>query len=123
MSDENAELKAEEAAVAAEEVIEIDEDETAEEGTWTEEVQMAGSQVFDFIKNLYTETTIRRIIVKNNDGDVLLNIPVILGVFGIYPPVLAIMVVGLGIALLTQCTVVIERVASKEEAAEAEATE
>ena len=124
MSDENAELKAEaaeEMAEAASESIHIDEEEVAEGKSWTEDVQMAGSDVLDFVKKVYQESTARRIMVKNKDGRVLVDIPVVVGALGLLPGIFVYTIVALGVALLSQCTITVERVGSEEEAEEAAA--
>ena len=123
MSD-NEELKAEAAAEMAadgSETIHIDEDDidaaNADSKTWTEEIQMAGGEVAGFIKNMAKQSMVRRIIVKNRDGRVLIDIPMLVGAAGLLPPVFIYTVVALGVALLSQCTIVIER-AVDDEAAE-----
>lgn len=117
MSEENAELKAEvaEEMAAASESIHIDEEELADEKTWTEDVQMAGSDVLDFVKKVYQESTARRIIVKNKDGRVLIDMPVVVGALGLLPGIFVYTIVALGVALLSQCTITVERVSTGDE--------
>ena len=122
MSD-NEELKAEAAAeMAADanepEVIHIDEEDINEANkdskTWTEEMQMAGGEVVGFLQKIGRESIIRRVIVKNSDGRVLLDLPILLGAAGLLPPVFIYTVIALGVALFTRCTIVIERSAVDE---------
>ena len=119
MSEENEELKAEAAAEAAES-IHIDEDDLNNEEastTWTEEVQMAGKDVLGFLKSIVQQGTARRVIVKNKEGRVLIDIPLVVGAVGLFPPVFVYTLVALGVALLTQCTITVEHVVEPEEAA------
>ena len=106
--------------------IDIIEEEAAEnEGkTWQEEVEVAGKDLADFVKKMYHEVTVRRIIVKNKDGRVLLDIPAAVGALGFLPPLFVWSAIAVGAAVLTNCSVTLERVepkpATKEEAADAE---
>ena len=62
----------------------------------------------DLIKTLIHEGNVRRIIIKDEKGRTLLEIPVTIGVVGaiIAPWLAALGVIG---ALVTNCTIVIER--------------
>lgn len=54
--------------------------EKKEERTWIEEIEVAGSQVVERVKELISEGNVRRLIIRNADGNVLLEIPLTAGV-------------------------------------------
>lgn len=75
----------------------------------TEEFRVDGEELLSKIKNLLHEGNIRKIIIKDKDGKTILEIPVTLGVVGaLIAPQLA--AVGAIAALLTEATVVVEKV-------------
>jgi hypothetical protein len=77
--------------------------------TRTEEYRVDGGQVLDRIKALIHEGNIRRIIVKNEQGETLIEIPLALGVVGAaLLPVFA--AVGALAAVATRCVLVVEKV-------------
>ena len=51
-----------------------------EETTWTEEVEISGSEVVDRVKELIAEGNVRRLIIRNSDDKQLLEIPLTAGV-------------------------------------------
>jgi hypothetical protein len=64
------------------------------------------------VKELVHEGNIRRIIIKNEEGKTLIEIPLTLGVVGaVLLPVLA--AVGAIVALVADCTIVVEKVAEE----------
>ena len=78
----------------------------------TEEFKVNGEDLLGKIKQLVHEGNIRRIIIKNKDGAVLMELPLTFGVVGaLLAPSLA--AVGAIAALLTEATVVVEKDASK----------
>ena len=80
-----------------------------EENIWTEEIQTTGEELVAKVKELVREGNVRRIIVKNEERETLIEIPLTLGVVGaLLLPVAA----GLGAvaALVTDCTIVVEKV-------------
>ncbi len=78
------------------------------ENPHTEEFKVDGEQVVAKIKELLNEGNIRRIIIKNEDGKVVVEFPVTVGVVGVLlAPTFA--AVGAVAALLTKCTIVVER--------------
>ena len=80
-----------------------------EEKTRTEEFHMNGEELLARIKNLVNERNIRRISIKNREGKVVFEIPLTFGVVGaLIAPQLA--AVGAIAALLTEATVVVEKV-------------
>ena len=75
----------------------------------TEEFKLSGSEVLDKIKELIHEGNIRRIILKNDEGKILIEIPLTLGLVGAaFMPVLA--AVGAIAALVAKMTIVVEKV-------------
>lgn len=74
----------------------------------TEEFKIDGEKLVERVKQLIHEGNIRRIIIKNEKGDTVLEIPLTLGAIGVVlAPMLA--AVGAVAALLTKCTIVVER--------------
>lgn len=74
-----------------------------------EEFKLDGSQVVAKIKELIHEGNIRRIILKNEEGKTLIEIPLTLGVVGAaLLPILA--AVGAIAALAASMTIVVEKV-------------
>ena len=51
-----------------------------EERTWIEEIEVAGSQLVDRVKELVSEGNVRRLIIRNQAGETLLEIPLTAGV-------------------------------------------
>ena len=82
----------------------------AEGKVTTEEYQVDGDDLLHKVKELVHEGNIRRIIIKNEEGDRLIEIPLTLGVVGIaLLPVWA--AIGAIAALVTDCTILVEKVA------------
>lgn len=74
----------------------------------TEEFTVNGEELLAKVKSLINEGNIRRIIIKDEAGKVLVELPLTIGVVGaILAPVLA--AVGAIAALVTKCTIVVER--------------
>jgi hypothetical protein len=74
-----------------------------------EEFRIDGSEVIKKINELIRQGNIRRIILKNEEGKTLIEIPLTLGVVGAaFLPVLA--AVGAIAALVARMTIVIEKV-------------
>lgn len=79
-----------------------------EENNNKEEFKVNGEEVLAKIKSLIQEGNIRRIIIKNEQDVVLMEIPLTFVVVGaVLAPLLA--AVGAMAALLTKCTIVVER--------------
>ena len=51
-----------------------------QERTWTEHIEMAGNELVDRVKKLIAEGNVRRVIIRNEKGDSLLEIPLTAGV-------------------------------------------
>ena len=74
-----------------------------------EEFEVSGEKLVAKLKELLRQGNIRRITIKNDDGKTLIEIPLTIGVVGaILLPVWA--AIGAIAALVTKCTIVIERV-------------
>ena len=74
----------------------------------TEDIDVKGDDLVGKLKELVREGNVRRIIVKNDEGETLVEIPVTIGVVGaLLAPVWA--AVGAIAALVTDCTVTVER--------------
>ena len=86
----------------------------SEEQVRTEEFQVSGDALVAKIKELVHEGNIRHIAIKNEDGRTLVDIPLTLGVVGtLLAPQLA--AVGAIAALVTRCTIAVEKVEAQEE--------
>jgi hypothetical protein len=80
----------------------------AQDRTRTEEFKLDGGKVLDKIKDLLHEGNIRRIILKNEDGRTLIEIPLTLGLVGAaLLPVFA--AVGALAAVATRMVIVVEK--------------
>jgi hypothetical protein len=74
----------------------------------TEEFRITGEELIAKIKELVNEGNIRRIVIKNEEGSTLIEVPVTLGVIGaLLLPVWA--AIGALAAVATNCTIVVER--------------
>jgi len=76
--------------------------------TVMEEFSVSAEDLIKRVKELIHEGNITRIIVKNEEGKTLLEIPATVGVIG---AILAPWMAALGVvaALATRCTIVVER--------------
>jgi len=54
--------------------------EKKEERTWVEEVEVVGSQLVERVKELVAEGNVRRLIIRNAEGNTLIEIPLTAGV-------------------------------------------
>lgn len=74
----------------------------------TEEYRVSGDQIVKKVKQLIKEGNARRIIIKNEQDEVMMEIPLTIGAVGaIFAPVLA--AVGALAALISNCTIVVEK--------------
>ncbi len=81
----------------------------SDEKVHTEEFKVAGDQIVAKIKEIVHEGNVRRITIKNEQGQPLVVIPLTVGVIGaILLPVWA--AIGAIAALATNCTILVERV-------------
>ncbi|HEY46346.1 MAG: hypothetical protein AMJ88_13980 [Anaerolineae bacterium SM23_ 63] len=75
----------------------------------TEEYQVSGEGLVAKVKELVHEGNIRRIIIKNEGGETLIEIPLTLGVVGaVLLPVWA--AIGSIAALVANCTIIVEKI-------------
>ena len=81
----------------------------SEQKVRTDEFQVSGDMLVAKIKELVHEGNIRRIIIKDEEGETLIDVPLTLGVVGVLvAPQLA--AIGAIAALVTHGTIVIEKV-------------
>jgi CBS domain-containing protein len=81
--------------------------EPEDEKTNAEEFTISGSDLVDKVKELIHEGNVRRIVIKNEEGRILIEIPLTVGVVGgvlsaaLFPVVAAVGVIGATVAHLT----------------------
>lgn len=76
--------------------------------TTQEEFKVNGEELLAKVKQLVNEGNVRRIIIKSKDGKSLAEFPLTIGIVGaVLAPILA--AVGAIAALVTECTIVVER--------------
>jgi hypothetical protein len=79
-----------------------------ESKNYTDELQVMGEQLLSKVKELVHEGNVRRIIIRDQSGHTILEIPLTIGVVGaILAPTLA--AVGAIGALLAQCSIQVVR--------------
>ena len=73
-----------------------------------EEYTVSGSNLVDRVRELLHEGNVTKVIIKDESGKILLEIPATVGIVGV---VLAPWLVALGVvaALVTNCRIVVER--------------
>jgi hypothetical protein len=75
---------------------------------WTEEFMVKGDEVVGKIKEIIHEGNVRRIVIKNEEGRSLIEIPLTIGVIGaLLLPVWA--AIGAVAALVADCTILVEK--------------
>lgn len=74
----------------------------------TEEFKVDGEELLKKVKALIAEGNIRRITIRNKEGKNIIELPLTIGVVGavLLPPLAA---VGAIAALVTECTILVER--------------
>jgi hypothetical protein len=73
-----------------------------------EEIQVMSSNLVEKVKELIHEGNVQRVVIKNEEGQTLVEIPVTLAVIGaVAAPTLA--AVGGIAAVVTKCRVMVER--------------
>ena len=76
--------------------------------TTHEEFKVNGEDLLRKVKELVNEGNVRRIVIKNKDGKRLIELPLSIGIVGaVLVPMLA--AVGTIAALVTECTILVER--------------
>ena len=80
-----------------------------EEKTYTEEFEVNGEELLTKIKELAHEGNIRRVIIRNEEGRNLIDVPLTFGIVGalLIPQLAAI---GAIAALLSHGTILVEKV-------------
>jgi hypothetical protein len=79
-----------------------------EEGKKNEEMKVSGEQLLAKVREIIQEGNVRRITIKDKANNVILSIPITIGVIGaVIAPILA--AVGAVAALVTECTISVER--------------
>ncbi|MBU1146550.1 DUF4342 domain-containing protein [Patescibacteria group bacterium] len=74
----------------------------------TEEFKVSGEEILKKVKEIVKEGNARRIIIKNEKEEVIMEIPLTFAVVGaVFLPVLA--AVGALAGILTKCTLVVEK--------------
>ena len=77
-------------------------------GVRKEEISVSSEELVATIKRLIQEGNVTRIVIKDEEGKLLLDMPVTVGVLGVlFAPWLA--AIGTIAALATRCTIVVER--------------
>ncbi|OQX61371.1 MAG: hypothetical protein B5M51_08080 [Anaerolinea sp. 4484_236] len=83
------------------------------EKTRTEEFEFSGDMLVAKVKELIHEGNIRRIVLKNEEGRTMIDLPLTVGVLGtLVAPQLAAL--GAIAALVTHGTIIVEKVEVKE---------
>lgn len=73
-----------------------------------EEFKVSGEDVVKKIKEIIREGNVRRIIIKNEKGKTLIEVPLTIGVVGaVLLPIWA--AIGAVAALVAKCTIVVEK--------------
>ena len=83
-----------------------------EKRTWTEEIEVAGNELVEKVKELIQDSSATRLIIRKPSGDVLMEVPIVAGAavggaLTLFLPVLAAL--GAMAALLAQFKVEIVR--------------
>ncbi len=82
---------------------------TEETKTRVEEFQIAGDKLVGKLREMLHEGNIRRVAIQNEEGKILIDVPLYVGVVGaLLAPQLA--AIGAIAALVTKCTLIVERV-------------
>ena len=99
----------------------LDKDDTAttEKKTFTEEVEVSSDKLMDKVKNLANEASVRRVRIKEPDGDIAVDIPLTVGALAGGAAVLAapaLALIGVAIAFFSKVTLeVVREVDEKDE--------
>jgi hypothetical protein len=79
-----------------------------EESDLFEDIKVEGEQLLAEVKRLLHEGNVRKVIIKNSDGAVIMEVPLALGLAGaVLLPTLA--AVGAIAALVTECSITVVR--------------
>ncbi len=93
-------------------------DDKTKEKTWVEEIEVAGNELVGRVQELIEEGNVRRLIIRKQNGDLLIEVPLTAGVavggaLALLAPVLA--AIGALAALVAQVRVEIVRVGEPED--------
>ncbi len=90
----------------------------SEEKVHKEEFTISSEKLVSTVKKLVKEGNIRRVTIKNKEGKTLIEIPLTFGVVGaLFLPTVA--AIGAIAALVTECTIVVEKVEEEDKTTEA----
>jgi len=92
----------------------LDKDDTthADQPTFTEEVEVSSDKLMDKIKALANEASVRRVRIKEPDGDIAVDIPLTVGALAGGAAVLAapaLALIGVAIAFFSKVTLEVVR--------------
>jgi len=88
--------------------VEVETEEAAADDEAKEEYKVCGEDLLSRVKQLVREGNVRRITIRSDEGNTLIEIPLAIGVVGaMLLPVWA--AVGAIAALVTNCTIAVER--------------
>jgi hypothetical protein len=92
----------------------LDKDDTpkTEEKTFTEEVEVSSEKLMDKVKALANEASVRRVRIKEPDGDIAVDIPLTVGALAGGAAVLAapaLALIGVAIAFFSKVTLEVVR--------------
>jgi hypothetical protein len=84
----------------------MDTEQGAEQATQQEEFKVSGAELLGKVKELIAAGNARRIIIKNEAGETVVEFPLTIGAVGaLIAPILV--AVGALAALMTKCTIVV----------------
>jgi hypothetical protein len=88
----------------------------SDEKDYREEIEIKGSELVDRVKQLIEEGNVRRLIIRKQDGEILMEVPLTASVLAggallVFTPVLAAL--GAAAAFLAQAKIEIVRVGDK----------
>lgn len=91
--------------------------------TFFEEIKVTGQDLMDKVKEVVEEGNARRVIIKNNKGKTLLEVPLSMGVVGmgaayVLAPFLS--AISFFALYLTDCSIIVERYQEDEESSDKE---
>ena len=88
--------------------MQVDDNKSGKAKSAVEDISLMAEDLVKTVKGLVKEGNVRKITVKNEDGRVVATFPLSMGIMGaLLAPTLA--AVGALAALLTECTVTVER--------------
>ena len=95
-----------------------DDNPKSKDKTWVEEIEVAGNELVARVQELIEEGNVRRLIIRKQDGDLLIEVPLTAGVavggaLAVFTPVLA--AIGALAALVAQVRVEIVRTGEPED--------